>query len=230
MSDASQTIRGYFDTIARRYDLTNTLLSFGLHYLWKRRTIKAAGIGAESRVLDLCGGTADLAILAARAGAQSVMVLDFSPGMLQVGKQKAAAFPNISFICGDAQSMQLADCSFDCVLIGFGLRNLSDMIQGLREILRVLKPGGRLVCLEFSTPVRPLFRALYDLYSRYIMPLAGLVIAGSREAYEYLPDSIKKFPLPGRLAALMQEVGFIKVTCSLLTNGIAAIHIAEKPV
>ncbi len=229
-TDKSQTVRGYFDAIAGRYDLTNTLLSFGLHYLWKRRAIARAGIARTSRVLDLCGGTADLAIGAARAGAASVTVLDFSPEMLRVGEKKAAAFPNISFVCGDAQDTQLPDFSFDTVFIGFGLRNLSDRRQGLREILRVLAPGGRLVCLEFSTPVWPWFRALYALYSRFIIPAAGLLIAGSREAYEYLPDSIKKFPLPEALAGEMRAAGFVNVGYELLTNGIAAIHRAEKPV
>ncbi|MBN2108124.1 MAG: bifunctional demethylmenaquinone methyltransferase/2-methoxy-6-polyprenyl-1,4-benzoquinol methylase UbiE [Deltaproteobacteria bacterium] len=227
--DKARTVRGYFNAIAGRYDLANTLLSFGLHYLWKRRTIKEARISPGASVLDLCGGTADLALRAAKAGAQSVMVCDFSAGMLSVGKKKAAAVPAISFICGDAQRIACTGSSFDVVLIGFGLRNLVDKEQGLREMLRVLRPGGRLVCLEFSTPVWPWFRLLYDFYSRSIIPTAGLLIAGSREAYEYLPDSIKKFPLPDDLAALMQAAGFRQVRYTRLTNGIAAIHTAEKP-
>jgi len=225
----AHTVRGYFNAIAGRYDLLNTLLSFGLHHLWKRRTIKAAGITPASHVLDLCGGTADLALRAIRAGALAVTVLDFSPEMLRVGRLKAAGVQNISFICGDAQNMDCADACFDVVLIGFGLRNLSDRAQGLSEILRVLAPGGRLVCLEFSTPVWPWFRGLYNFYSRYIIPTAGLVIAGSREAYEYLPDSIKKFPRPAALADEMLRAGFKNVSYALLTNGIAAIHCGEKP-
>ena len=192
----AQTVRGYFNAIAGRYDLLNTLLSFGLHHLWKRRTIKLTGIRPGPSVLDLCGGTADLALRAARAGVQSVTVCDFSPGMLHVGKIKAASVPAVSFVCGDAQRIACSDNSFDVVLIGFGLRNLTDREQGLREMLRVLRPGGRLVCLEFSTPVWSWFRLLYDFYSRSIIPTAGLLIAGSREAYEYLPDSIKNFPCP----------------------------------
>jgi demethylmenaquinone methyltransferase/2-methoxy-6-polyprenyl-1,4-benzoquinol methylase len=227
--DKSQTVRGYFNAIAGRYDLANTLLSFGLHHLWKRRTIKLAGIAPGASVLDLCGGTADLAIGAAQAGAQSVTVCDFSPGMMAVGKKKASAVSAISFACSDAQHIACADASFDVVLIGFGLRNLADREQGLREMLRVLRPGGRLVCLEFSTPVWPWFRRLYDFYSRTIIPTAGLLIAGSREAYEYLPDSIKKFPLPDTLTAIMQAAGFKNVKYTRLTNGIAAIHTAEKP-
>ena len=227
--DKSQTVRGYFNAIAGRYDLLNTLLSFGLHHLWKRRTIKEACIAPGASVLDLCGGTADLALLAARAGAQSVTVCDFSAEMMLVGKKKAAAVPVIAFVCGDAQHIACADSSFDVVLIGFGLRNIADRELGLREMLRVLKPGGRLVCLEFSTPVWPWFRMLYDFYSRYIIPTAGLLISGSREAYEYLPDSIKKFPLPDGLAAIMQTVGFKKVKYIRLTNGIAAIHTGKKP-
>ena len=225
----SQTVRGYFGAIAGRYDLLNTLLSFGLHHLWKRRTIKEACIAPGARVLDLCGGTADLALAADRAGAQSVTVCDFSLEMMAVGKKKTAAVAAISFICGDAQRIACAGASFDVALIGFGLRNLADREQGLREMLRVLKPGGRLVCLEFSTPVWPWFRRLYDFYSRYIIPTAGLLIAGSREAYEYLPDSIKKFPLPEELALMMQAAGFSNVTYARLTNGIAAIHTGRKP-
>ena len=171
--DKSQTVRGYFGAIAGRYDLLNTLLSFGLHHLWKRRTIKEAGISPGASVLDLCGGTADLALRAARAGAQSVAVCDFSLEMMAVGKKKASAVPVISFVCGDAQHIACAGSSFDVVLIGFGLRNIADRELGLREMLRVLKPGGRLVCLEFSTPVWPWFRLLYDFYSRYIIPTAG---------------------------------------------------------
>ena len=227
--DRSQTVRGYFNAIAGRYDLLNTLLSFGLHHLWKRRTIKEACIAPGARVLDLCGGTADLALRAAHAGAQAVTVCDFSPEMMAVGKKKASAVPGISFVCGDAQRIACAGSSFDVVLIGFGLRNIADRELGLREMLRVLKPDGRLVCLEFSTPVWPWFRMLYDFYSRYIIPTAGLLIAGSREAYEYLPDSIKKFPLPEELAAIMQASGFTGVAYTRLTNGIAAIHVGTKP-
>lgn len=227
-ADKAQTVRGYFNAIAGRYDLLNTLLSFGLHHFWKRRAIRAARITPASRVLDLCGGTADLALRAARAGAQSVTVLDFSPEMLQVGRKKAAGFPAISFICGDAQHIASEDAAYDTVLISFGLRNLSDRGQGLREILRVLEPGGRLICLEFSTPAWPWFRWLYRLYSRYIIPAAGQLIAGSRDAYAYLPDSIEKFPLPGALADELLQAGFKNVGYTCLTNGIAAIHCGEK--
>jgi len=227
----TKTVRGYFNSIARRYDVLNSLLSFGLHHLWKKKAIRLAELQPGAAVLDLCGGTADLALRAALAAgpAGRVCVYDFSLAMIRQGrnKQVRARLP-VRWICGNAEAMALRTGVFDAVLIGFGLRNLQDMQQGLREIHRVLKCGGKIICLEFSRPRSTLFRTLYDLYSFYVIPRAGRIIAGSREAYTYLPLSIRSFHLPEALAGLMQRAGFSEVRYTLLANGVAAVHVAVK--
>lgn len=229
--DKTTRVRSYFDTIATRYDLMNTLLSGGLHHLWKNRAMREADIRPGMRVLDACGGTGDLA---ARASPRlnysgSVTLYDFSLEMMLAGRRRTQAREHsIHYICGDAHKLALKDCSFDVVLIGFGLRNLEDMHAGLCEFERVLKPGGRLVCLEFSQPVAPLLRRLYDMYSYRVIPVLGRLITGSREAYTYLPDSIRQFPGPTSLSRLFEQAGFSRVTYCLLTGGIAAIHTGVK--
>lgn len=229
----SKKVKGYFDAIAGRYDLMNTLLSFGLHHFWKRTAIIRAGLTPGDIVLDVCGGTGDLAVRAAAAAGATglVVVYDFSVDMMQAGTEKIKHTPfhrSIVSVCGDAQNMAVRENTCDAVLIGFGLRNLPDMATGLREMYRVLKPGGTLLCLEFSRPVNFFFRLLYDLYSYYAIPFAGKVITGSREAYTYLPDSIRRFPLPDQLATIMMQAGFSDVRYTRLTNGIAALHVAIK--
>lgn len=228
------TVKGYFEHIAEKYDLMNTLLSMGLHFRWKRRAVRHAGLKNGDRILDLCGGTADLALLAGADAGDSgmVVVYDFSMEMLRAGLGKTyrdSSGASLRHLCGDAQHLALKSDSFDAVLIGFGLRNLTDMEQGLSEIHRVLKPGGTLLCLEFSRPLNPAFRRLYDLYSRTVIPFTGAVFAGSRDAYAYLPESIRSFPLPEALCDMMRRSGFGCIDYSLLTNGIAASYRATKP-
>jgi len=232
-TEKPRTVLGYFNSIARRYDVMNTLLSFGLHVLWKKQAVRAAGLRSGDRVLDVCGGTADLAILAANEvgpGGQ-VTVYDFCMQMMLAGKQKTAAAPpdrTIRYVCGDAQQIAARDAAFDAALIGFGLRNLTDRAQGLREMYRILKQGGVLVCLEFSRPVFPLFRLLYNAYSFAVIPAAGRLIAGSGRAYRYLPASIRAFPLPEQLSAMLRDAGFSDITYRRLTNGVAAVHVGRK--
>jgi len=229
----AKTVRSYFDHIALRYDLMNTLLSFGIHFSWKRKTVKAGRLKKGDRVIDLCGGTADLSIAAGKIVSRtgSVVLYDFSCEMLATGVkkvQKTGLVDIIRPVCGDALVIPFPDNTFNSALIGFGLRNLSNVEKGLNEIYRVLKPGGGLVCLEFSEPVTPWFRKLYNLYSAHVLPLAGKIFTGSEEAYTYLHDSIRAFPLPDRLAKLMAQAGFTAVRYQRLTNGIAAIHTATK--
>lgn len=225
MPDKTSTVRSYFDAIAGRYDLMNTLLSGGLHHLWKRKTIREAAVKEGMHVLDVCGGTGDLASLAASNlnTEGTVTLYDFSLEMMRAGRSRSKARP-LNYVCGDARFLALKDNQFDVVLIGFGLRNLADMNAGLREFQRVLKPGGRLICLEFSQPSGPLLRRLYDMYSYRVIPVLGSLITGSREAYTYLPDSIRQFPPPVELSRLIEQAGFETVTYRLLTGGIAAIH------
>uniref|UniRef100_A0A7V4G9B7 Demethylmenaquinone methyltransferase n=1 Tax=Desulfobacca acetoxidans TaxID=60893 RepID=A0A7V4G9B7_9BACT len=225
-------VKRHFDAVARRYDLMNTILSFGLHHLWKRRTIRLLGLKPGERVLDLCGGTGDLARLAAaQVGPEGrVLVYDLNRAMMAVGRPKAARrglADRIHWVEGDAECLALPDAGVDAVVVGFGVRNLAHLEAGLGEMRRVLKPGGRLAVLEFSRPTPPLFRRLYDLYSFCLMPRLGQLLAGSREAYTYLITSIREFPLPETLSRLILDAGFTSVTYHPLTYGIAVIHLAR---
>jgi demethylmenaquinone methyltransferase/2-methoxy-6-polyprenyl-1,4-benzoquinol methylase len=191
------------------------------------------GLKTGDRVIDVCGGTADLAILAAReiGLAGRVIVYDMNRAMIEAGKHKLLNSPfavRIQWIQGDAEQISCADQSFDAAMVGFGVRNLTHMEEGFREMYRVLKPGGKMMCLEFSKPPSLLFRFLYDLYSFTVIPLAGKIFTGSREAYTYLFESIRMFPSPEALASLLEEIGFSHVTYHKLTNGIAVIHRGVK--
>jgi demethylmenaquinone methyltransferase/2-methoxy-6-polyprenyl-1,4-benzoquinol methylase len=226
-------VQHHFSSIAGKYDFMNTLLSFGLHYLWKRTAIKMMNLKPGKRVLDVCGGTADLAILAARyIGPEGgVVVYDFNRAMMEAGKEKVHHVlldARIRYIQGDAEQISCPDGQFDAAMVGFGIRNLTHMEKGFTEMYRVLKPGGTLMCLEFSRPANPAFRFLYDMYSFYIMPYIGLIFTGSRTAYTYLPESIRLFPMPDELAAILRNIGFSTVTWRRLTNGIAVVHVAVK--
>ncbi len=226
-------VRNHFDVVAEKYDMMNTLLSFGIHYLWKRTAIRMLGLKPGDRVLDVCGGTGDLSILATRRIRPSgqVVLYDINRKMMVAGRSKgtnARARQQIMFVQGDAECIAFGSGDFDAAMVGFGVRNLTHMEQGFREIHRVLKPGGRLMCLEFSKPVFPPFRLLYDFYSFSIMPLLGSLIVGSAKAYTYLPESIRLFPSPDELADLLREIGFRDVTYRRVSNGIAAVHVGTK--
>jgi demethylmenaquinone methyltransferase / 2-methoxy-6-polyprenyl-1,4-benzoquinol methylase len=233
-ADKEKLVRRHFDTVARKYDLMNTLLSFGLHHLWKRAAVNLLSLKPGDRVLDVCGGTADLAIRAARimGPAGRVVVYDINWAMMAAGRPKvehAGLAPRIRYIQGDAECLACPDACFDAALVGFGIRNLTHPQAGFAEMFRVLKPGGRLMCLEFSRPKTAWFRGLYDLYSFYAMPAIGKIMVGSWDAYTYLPESIRMFSQPEELAAVLTDIGFTGVSYRRLTNGIAVIHLGVKP-
>ena len=223
----------HFNSVARHYDFMNTLLSFGIHYAWKRTAVRMLKLAPGDRVLDVCGGTGDLAILAARAvgPAGQVAIYDINRAMIKAGLHKMANTDietRLWHVQGNAECISFPDRHFDAAMVGFGIRNVTHIQKGFEEMYRVLKPGGKLMCLEFSKPTWPVFRWLYDFYSFYIMPFLGELLVGSKKAYTHLPESIRMFPLPNELSKLLKKIGFPQITYRRLTNGIAVIHLAEK--
>jgi demethylmenaquinone methyltransferase/2-methoxy-6-polyprenyl-1,4-benzoquinol methylase len=232
-SDKRRLVDDHFARIARRYDLADAVLSLGIHKLWKRKAVRALGAGPGDRVLDLCGGTADIALLTAPIVGREglVCVYDISRPMMEVGRRKtmaAADGGNIVFVEGDGEVMALRDNSVDGVIVGFGIRNLIHPEEGLRESFRVLKDGGVFVCLEFSMPTNPVFRFVYNIYSRTLLPFIGGLIAGADTPYRYLHESVRVFPPPERIVATLKEIGFSDVAYERLTNGIVVIYRAVK--
>ena len=233
LQDKARYVLKHFTTIANKYDFMNTILSLGLHHLWKRLSVNALGLKPGDRVIDVCGGTGDLSILAAKAVGPygRVTLYDINRAMMEGATPKvakASLTERIQYVQGDAELMSFPEGSFDAAMVGFGVRNLTNMDKGLHEMYRVLKPGGKMMCLEFSIPTSFWFRPLYDFYSFILMPLAGKLLAGNSEAYLYLPESIRKFPAPDDFAAMMRDTGFSRVTFRRLTKGIAVIYIGVK--
>jgi len=224
----------HFNSIAGKYDFMNTILSFGLHYPWKRWAVETLGLKPGDRVIDVCGGTADLSILAGGKVAERgrVFLYDINRAMMEGGRSKvsrASLNDRVRYVQGDAERISFPRGVFDAALAGFGIRNLTHMEKGLAEMHRVLRSGGKFMCLEFSLPVSSWFHSLYGFYSFQLMPLAGKLLAGTREAYLYLPESIRKFPPPEELSRILREIGFTRVAYRRLTNGIAVIYTAVKP-
>jgi demethylmenaquinone methyltransferase/2-methoxy-6-polyprenyl-1,4-benzoquinol methylase len=232
-ADKTDRVLQHFNSVAGHYDFMNTLLSFGIHYAWKRTAARMLKLSPGDRVLDVCGGTGDLAILAARkvGPAGRVVIYDINRAMIQAGLHKVINTEietRLRYVQGNAECISFPDRHFEAAMVGFGIRNVTRMKKGFEEMYRVLKPGGKMMCLEFSRPTWPVFRWLYDFYSFYIMPFLGELIAGSRKAYTHLPESIRMFPLPDELSELLEAIGFSQVTYRSLTNGIAVIHLAVK--
>src|SRR3954463_975831 len=215
----ADSVRAMFDRIAGVYDLMNTVMTAGLHHHWRSRAVDLARVGPGTRALDVATGTGDLAIeLASRGG--DVVGSDFSPGMLDRARAKA---PGLTWEQADALALPYPDNAFDAATVGFGARNFSDLPRGLSEMARVVKPGGRVVVLEITTPTKPPLSTFFSLWFDRIVPLIGR-ITGEDQAYSYLPSSVKRFPGPRELGAQMDGLGLRDVRWILTAGGIIALH------
>jgi demethylmenaquinone methyltransferase/2-methoxy-6-polyprenyl-1,4-benzoquinol methylase len=222
-------VRGVFDSVATRYDLMNDLMSLGVHRLWKRFAIELTGVRAGQRVLDLASGTGDLAArLAGLVGPDGLVLMsDINAAMLAQGRDRlldAGRVGNVRFAQIDAESLPFPDASFDCVTIGFGLRNVTHKELALAEMRRVLRPGGRALVLEFSHPTTAPLRAAYDLYSFQVLPRLGRLVASDEASYRYLAESIRVHPDQETLKAMMEAAGFERCDVHNLTGGVVAVH------
>ncbi len=226
-------VRTVFASVAGKYDLMNDLMSLGVHRLWKQFTVSVAALRPGQQALDVAGGTGDLAIgLLRQVGKDGRVVLsDINPAMLRIGRDRLldrGFAGNVECVLADAERLPFKDDSFDCVTIGFGLRNVTDKAAALRSMHRVLKPGGQLLILEFSKPTAPGLGALYDAYSFKILPLLGRLVAHDAHSYRYLAESIRMHPDQETLLALLREAGFAQTRYHNLTGGIVALHRGYK--
>lgn len=234
----ADNVRRLFSDIAHRYDLINDVQSFGLHRRWKRRVACLAEAQPGVRALDVCCGTGDLAFALAARGAQ-VVGLDFNAPMLERAVRRARAFgaardgaprrPNPVFVLGDALAVSFPDATFDVVTVGYGLRNLTDWRAGLREMVRVARPGGRVLVLDFGKPSWPPWRALYLAYLKGVVPALGWALCGNAGAYAYILESLHRYPAQEGVAAAMREFGLDPVRVENLLGGAMSIHLGIKP-
>ena len=236
MAEKTARVGAVFDSVARRYDLMNDLMSGGVHRLWKSALIDRLNPQAGMKIVDVAGGTGDIArrILARCNGEASVTICDINASMLIAGRDrsidqgKLASGDSPNLVCGNAEQLPFADAALDAYTIAFGLRNVTHIDEALAEARRVLKPGGHFLCLEFSRVVLPMLAPLYDRYSFTVLPRLGALVAGDRDAYTYLAESIRKFPPQDELAEMLRGVGFDQVGYRNLSGGIAAIHSAWR--
>jgi demethylmenaquinone methyltransferase/2-methoxy-6-polyprenyl-1,4-benzoquinol methylase len=232
VDDRGVAVERMFSAIARRYDFLNRLLSAGRDRTWRREAVAATALPRQGVLLDVCTGTADMALEAARQFPDARIVgVDFSRPMVALGVAKierARLGERVRLQVAPAEALPFAENSFDAATVAFGLRNVPDRVRGLREMRRVLRPGGRAVVLEFTTPPDPLFRRVYLCYFHRILPWIGRLVSGHPSAYFYLPASVSDFPSPPGLAEWMHEAGFSEVSYRLLTGGIVAIHVGAK--
>ncbi|MBY6064438.1 bifunctional demethylmenaquinone methyltransferase/2-methoxy-6-polyprenyl-1,4-benzoquinol methylase UbiE [Pseudidiomarina sediminum] len=222
-------VANVFNSVAKKYDIMNDVMSFGIHRLWKRYTIDCSGVRTGMKVLDIAGGTGDLtAQFSRRVGPTGNVVLaDINQAMLDVGRDKLrnmGIVGNVDYVQANAEELPFEDDAFDIITIAFGLRNVTDKQKALESMFRVLKPGGRLIVLEFSKPVPPLLSQAYDFYSFNVLPKMGQLVAGDAESYQYLAESIRMHPDQETLKGMMQQAGFEQVTYDNLTGGIVAMH------
>jgi demethylmenaquinone methyltransferase/2-methoxy-6-polyprenyl-1,4-benzoquinol methylase len=228
-------VRALFDSVSGRYDLMNDLMSAGIHRWWKSEMVAWLNPRPGQRLIDVAGGTGDVACRALPrldpAAGGVAIVCDATRQMVEAGRDRAidtGILAGIEWLCGDAEALPFADRSFDLYTIAFGLRNMTHIDRALAEAHRVLKPGGRFLCLEFTPAVTPLLQPLYDLYSFQILPLLGQIVTGNREAYAYLAESIRRFPPQSELAEMLTAAGLDRARFRNLTGGIAALHSAWR--
>ncbi|KGX92165.1 ubiquinone/menaquinone biosynthesis methyltransferase [Pontibacillus halophilus JSM 076056 = DSM 19796] len=229
----SERVHSVFEKIYGRYDFMNSVISFQRHKAWRKDVMKRMDVKRGEHALDVCCGTGDWTLsLAEAVGSKGKVIgLDFSQNMLSVGedKRKAQSKDHVSFVHGDAMNLPFEDNSFDYVTIGFGLRNVPDYLTVLKEMHRVVKPGGKVVCLETSQPTAPGYRQMYYFYFRYVMPAFGRMFAKSKEEYQWLHESAKDFPGQAELKELFEQAGLTSVHVQPYTGGVAAMHMGEKP-
>jgi len=229
-----ERVHKVFEKISEKYDVMNSIISFQRHKAWRKDTMKRMNVQPGSTALDVCCGTGDWTVALAQAVGPNgkVVGLDFSRNMLKIGEQKVAnlRLQNVELIHGNAMELPFGDDSFDYVTIGFGLRNVPDYMQVLREMYRVVKPGGKVVCLETSQPTMIGFRQIYYFYFQFIMPILGKLFAKSYKEYSWLQESAKDFPGREELAEMFRQVGFENIQVTAYTVGVCSIHLVYKPV
>lgn len=234
IQEKAQRVAQVFHSVANKYDLMNDLMSLGIHRIWKRLAIELAGVRTGQQVLDVAGGTGDLSRYFSRlVGPQGRVILsDINSSMLNVGRDRLldrGINQNVDYVQANAECLPFADNSFDCVTIAFGLRNVTHKEAALESLTRVLKPGGRLLILEFSKPVNPVFSKIYDTYSFSLLPTLGKLITGDSESYRYLAESIRMHPDQQTLLDMMKSAGLAQCQYHNMTGGIVAVHKGIKP-
>src|ERR1700735_3613322 len=231
--DKAARVRSVFESVAGKYDVMNDLMSFGVHRLWKQFTLSLTGLRPGQRALDVAGGTGDLALGLLRQVGKSgrVVLSDVNPKMLEIGRDRLLDkgwVGNVECIVADAERLPFEDNAFDCITIGVGLRNVTDKAAALKSMYRVLKPGGQMLVLEFSTPVAPGLKPIYDAYSFKVLPLLGRLVAHDADSYRYLAESIRMHPNQEALLEMLRGAGFIQARYHNLSGGIVAVHRGYK--
>lgn len=234
IQEKRRRVRGVFDRVADHYDLMNDLMSFGIHRQWKRVFLKRLNLKAQAHIVDVAGGTADIASALVKTYAYldlDITVCDLTPAMLYKGRDRmlnSGFTGGLNWVCGQAEALPLADQSVDIYTISFGLRNVGDCETALAEAARVLKPGGQFACLEFSQVQWPWFQRLYDAYSFQVIPRLGEWISQDRASYQYLVESIRRFPDQNHLAKMIKAAGFHHVQWENFLGGISCLHLAQR--
>ncbi len=229
--DKSTLVRGVFERVASRYDIMNDVMSLGMHRLWKQRFVACARGNAKSVFLDVAGGTGDIALRIRERFNAPVMVCDINAAMLNEGRARmidTGQADGLRHVCGNAESLPIPSASVDVYTIAFGIRNVTDIPQALREAYRVLKPGGQFLCLEFSPEILPALKPVYDMYSFSLLPRFGQWIAKDRDSYQYLAESIRRFPAPSVFESMIKDAGFTRTKYEKLSGGICAIHMGVR--